>query len=51
MEKIVKFAGFEQVEITTKPVSKEYEQRWGRSLSIGEYIMSSSVTGRKPEIL
>ncbi|MEO2262373.1 hypothetical protein ABE613_05395 [Dorea sp. YH-dor228] len=51
LEKIVKFAGFEQVEITTKPVSKEYEQRWGRSLSIGEYIMSSSVTGRKPEIL
>lgn len=48
LEKIVKMAGFEEIEITTKHVSKEYEERWGRSLSIGEYIMSSSLTARKP---
>ena len=32
-----------------KPVSKEYEERWGRDLAIGEYIMSSAITARKPE--
>ena len=49
LEKIIRMAGFQDVEITTKPVSKEYEERWGSSLSIGEYIMSSAVTARKPE--
>ena len=48
LEKIVRLAGFEDIEIVTKPVSKEYEERWGRSLSIGEYIMSSALTARKP---
>ena len=47
LEKIIKMAGFEDVEIMTKPVSKEYEERWGRSLAIGEYIMSSAVTAKK----
>lgn len=41
-------AGFEEVEIMTKPVSREYEERWGRTLSIGEYIMSSAITAKKP---
>lgn len=42
-------AGFEQVEVLPKPVSKEYEEKWGRSLAVGEYIMSSSITARKPQ--
>ena len=41
-------AGFTDVEIMTKPVSREYEEKWGRTLSIGEYIMSSAITGKKP---
>ena len=49
LENIVKMAGFQDVEITTKHVSQEYEERWGRELTIGEYIMSSSVTARKPQ--
>ena len=28
--------------------AREYEEKWGRSLSVGEYIMSSVITGRKP---
>lgn len=47
LEKIIKSAGFVDVEIITKPVSKEYEERWGRSKAIGEYIMSSAITARK----
>ena len=48
LERIIKNVGFEEVEIVTKPVSREYEERWGRTLSIGEYIMSSAITARKP---
>jgi hypothetical protein len=48
LEKIIKMAGFTDVEIMTKPVSREYEEKWGRTLSIGEYIMSSAITGKKP---
>jgi len=48
LEKIIERAGFEEVEVIAKPVSKEYEERWGRDLAIGEYIMSSSITARKP---
>lgn len=47
LEKIIKSAGFVDVEIITKPVSKEYEERWGRSMAIGKYIMSSAITARK----
>jgi len=35
--------------VKEKPVSREYEEKWGRELSVGEYIMSSVITGRKPE--
>ena len=49
LERIIKIVGFEDVKIETKPVSKEYEERWGRTLSIGEYIMSSAITARKPK--
>ena len=48
LERIIKMAGFENVMIQTKPVSKEYEERWGQSKAIGEYIMSSSITANKP---
>ena len=48
LERIIKNVGFEDVEIITKPVSREYEERWGGMLSIGEYIMSSAITARKP---
>lgn len=37
------------VKIRTKPVSREYEEKWGRSLSVGEYIMSAAITAVKPE--
>ena len=50
LEKIIKAAGFRDVEINPKPVSREYEEKWGRNLAIGEYIMSSAITGRKPNI-
>ena len=48
LHRLMKTAGFENIEIQTKPVSKEYEERWGRGLSVGEYIMSSAITASKP---
>ena len=48
LERIIQMAGFIEVEVIAKPVSKEYEERWGRNLPIGEYIMSSSITAKKP---
>ena len=27
---------------------KAYEERWGHSLAVGEYIMSSAITANKP---
>ena len=48
MEKLIKAAGFVDVSVKEKPVSREYEEKWGRSLSVGAYIMSSTITGRKP---
>lgn len=47
-EKIVENAGFVNVQVRTKPVSREYEEKWGRSLSVGEYIMSALITAEKP---
>jgi hypothetical protein len=41
-------AGFSEVSVKEKPVSREYEEKWGRGLSVGEYIMSSTITARKP---
>ena len=41
-------AGFTEVSVKEKPVSREYEEKWGRTLSVGEYIMSSTITARKP---
>ena len=42
-------AGFVDVSVKEKPVSKEYEEKWGSGLSVGEFIMSSTITARKPE--
>ena len=48
LERLIKAAGFVDVSVKEKPVSREYEEKWGRSLSVGEFIMSSTITGRKP---
>ena len=48
LQKLIRNAGFEDVSVKEKPVSREYEQKWGSGLSVGEYIMSSSITARKP---
>ena len=48
LEKIIAMAGFAEVSVKEKPVSKEYEEKWGRNLSVGQYIMSSTITAKKP---
>ncbi|MBE6921877.1 MAG: methyltransferase [Ruminococcaceae bacterium] len=48
MERLIRAAGFEAVSVKEKPVSREYEEKWGRNLAVGEYIMSSTITARKP---
>ena len=48
LHRLMKTAGFENIEIQAKPVSKAYEERWGHSLAVGEYIMSSAITANKP---
>ena len=45
---MIKAAGFAEVSVKEKPVSREYEEKWGKGLSVGEYIMSSTITARKP---
>lgn len=40
-------SGFKNIKIDVKPVSKEYEKKWGHNLNVGEYIMSASVTANK----
>ena len=40
-------SGFKNIKIDVKPVSKEYEEKWGHNLNVGEYIMSASVTANK----
>ncbi len=47
---MVAAAGFVEVSVKTAPVSREYEEKWGGSLTIGEYILSAKVQGRKPPI-
>ncbi len=84
LEQIIRRAGFVDVSVKEKPVSREYEEKWGaraaalpvadearrgiaptpdeheaggrsanrrcqeEGLSIGEYIMSSTILARKP---
>ena len=45
---MIRAAGFEAVSVKEKPVSREYEEKWGGTLSVGEFIMSSTITARKP---
>jgi arsenite methyltransferase len=40
-------AGFGDISIETKEVSKEYAEKWGHNLMVGEYIMSAAVKGKK----
>lgn len=40
-------SGFRNINIDVKPVSKEYEEKWGLDLEVGEYIMSASITANK----
>ena len=35
--------------IRTEPVSKEYEEKWGGELTVGQYILSAKVFARKPQ--
>jgi len=48
LERLIRAAGFEEVSVKEKPVSREYEEKWGSGLSVGEFIMSSTITARKP---
>jgi len=43
-------AGFRQIRIETKEVSKEYGERWSKNLSVGEYIMSASIKAVRDSI-
>lgn len=40
-------AGFSDIKIETKEVSKEYAEKWGHKLKVGEYIMSASIKAIK----
>lgn len=40
-------AGFEDITIDVKEVPKEYEEKWGHNLKVGEYIMSAAVKAVK----
>ena len=43
----LKRAGFKDITIKTKPVSEEYAEQWAKDLSVGEYIMSSTIQAVK----
>lgn len=43
----LKRAGFKDINIKTKPVSEEYAEQWAKDLSVGEYIMSSTIQAVK----
>lgn len=40
-------AGFSNIDIETKEVSKEYAEKWSHNLRVGEYIMSASIKATK----
>lgn len=40
-------AGFSDISIETSEVSKEYAEKWGHNLKVGEYIMSASIKASK----
>lgn len=47
LEVYLKNSGFKEINITTKAVPKEYEEKWGHNLKVGEYIMSSYIKAFK----
>ena len=47
LENYLAKSGFKNINIDIKPVSKEYEEKWGHNLNVGEYIMSASITANK----
>lgn len=47
LKKYLQNAGFSEINIEIKKVSKEYEEKWGHNLNVGEYIMSASISARK----
>lgn len=47
LENYLEKSGFKNINIGVKPVSKEYEAKWGHNLKVGEYIMSASVRATK----
>lgn len=40
-------AGFNNINIETKEVPKEYAEKWAHNLKVGEYIMSASIKATK----
>lgn len=40
-------AGFSNINIETKEVSKEYAEKWANNLKVGKYIMSASIMATK----
>jgi len=49
LTRLIRSAGFVDVSVKEKPVSREYEEKWGSGLAVGEFIMSSTITARKPQ--
>lgn len=47
LENYLAKSGFKNINIDLKPVSKEYEAKWGHKLNVGEYIMSASIFATK----
>ena len=47
LENYLAKSGFKNIHIDLKPVSKEYEAKWGHNLNVGEYIMSASIFATK----
>lgn len=40
-------AGFSNINIETKEVTKEYAEKWAHNLSVGKYIMTGSIKATK----
>lgn len=47
IKNILSDAGFSEIEVTLKQVPKEYEEKWGHNLKLGQYVMSGMIKARK----
>lgn len=47
LKRYLEKAGFININIETKEVSKEYAEKWAHNLKVGEYIMSASIKAVK----